>query len=61
MKRDHKKEKHELINGYTTDIELLNASLTKKCNEVKLLRSELNLVKEFRRKRAQMQKEIADV
>lgn len=61
FKRDFRKEKQDLINQYTTTIEELEVSLSNKTNEVKLMQSELKLVKEFRRKRAQMQKEIEEV
>lgn len=61
LKKDYQKEKQQLINEYTGEIEKLQASLAEKSNEVKLMQSELKLVKEFRRKRAQMQKEIDDV
>lgn len=61
LKKEYKKEKQDLIGDYTTQIETLQLSLSDKANEVKLMQSELKLVKEFRRKRALMQKEIDDV
>ncbi|XP_066916433.1 basal body-orientation factor 1-like [Clytia hemisphaerica] len=61
LKKDYKKEKQGFIDDYTKQIETLQTSLTDKTNEVKLMQSELKLVKEFRRKRALMQKEIDDI
>ena len=61
LKKEYKKEKQDLITDYTTQIETLQLTLSDKVNEVKLMQSELKLVKEFRRKRALMQKEIDDV
>lgn len=61
LKKEYTKEKQEMINDYTSQIETLQSALTEKTNEVKLMQSELKLVKEFRRKRAQMQKEIDDI
>ena len=61
LKKEYKKEKQDLITDYTTQIESLQLTLSDKVNEVKLMQSELKLVKEFRRKRALMQKEIDDV
>ena len=61
LKKEYKKEKQGFIEDYTKQIEALQTSLTDKTNEVKLMQSELKLVKEFRRKRALMQKEIDDV
>ena len=58
LKKEYKKEKQDLITDYTTQIETLQLTLSDKVNEVKLMQSELKLVKEFRRKRALMQKEI---
>lgn len=61
LKREFRKEKQGLINEYTSQIQDLQQALTEKSNEVKLMQSELKLVKEFRRKRAQMQKELDDI
>ena len=61
LKKEYKKEKQGFIEDYTKQIEVLQTSLTDKTNEVKLMQSELKLVKEFRRKRALMQKDIDDV
>lgn len=61
LKKEYKKEKQDLITDYTTQIETLQLTLSDKVNEVKLMQSELKLVKEFRRKRALMQKEIDDI
>ena len=61
LKKEYKKEKQGFIEDYTKQIEALQTNLTDKTNEVKLMQSELKLVKEFRRKRALMQKEIDDV
>jgi len=56
LKRDFRKEKQQMIDEYTGQIQSLQSNLSEKTNEVKLMQSELKLVKEFRRKRAQMKK-----
>ena len=61
LKKDYKKEKQNLINEYTLNIENLQTSLSEKSNEVRLLQSELNHVKDFRRNRVQMQKELEEI
>lgn len=61
LKRDFRKEKQQMIDEYTAQIQSLQTNLSEKTNEVKLMQSELKLVKEFRRKRAQMQKELDDI
>jgi len=61
LKRDFRKEKQQMIDEYTGQIQSLQSNLSEKTNEVKLMQSELKLVKEFRRKRAQMQKELDDI
>ncbi|XP_065052525.1 basal body-orientation factor 1-like [Rhopilema esculentum] len=61
LKRDFRKEKQTLIDQYTQKIHTLQEQLAEKTNEVKLMQSELKMVKEFRRKRAQMQKELDEI
>lgn len=61
LKREFRKDKQQLIDEYTGQIQTLQTNLSEKTNEVKLMQSELKLVKEFRRKRAQMQKELDDI
>lgn len=61
LKKDYKKEKQNLINEYTTNIEVLQTSLAERTNEVRLLQAELDQVKDFRRKRVEMQKELDDI
>lgn len=54
-------EKDSLIESYTQQIQELGEALEEKGNEVKLMQSELRLVKEFRKKRAQMQRELDEI
>lgn len=61
LKKEFRKDKQNLIKEYTTEIESLQTTLAERTNEVKLMQSELKLVKEFRRKRAQMQKELDEI
>eukprot|EP00112_Aurelia_sp_Birch-Aquarium-sp1_P001158 Seg112.7 transcript_id=Seg112.7/GoldUCD/mRNA.D3Y31 product="Basal body-orientation factor 1" protein_id=Seg112.7/GoldUCD/D3Y31 len=61
LKRETRKEKQSMIDHYTGKINELQEGLTEKTNEVHLIQSELKLVKEFRRKRAQMQKELDEI
>lgn len=61
LKREARKEKQALTDEYSQQIAQLQEALMEKTNEVKLMQSELKLVKEFRRKRAQMQKELDEI
>ena len=49
------------IGDFTARLTTLQDALTEKTSEVKMMQSELKLVKEFRRKRGQMQKELDEV
>ncbi|XP_033097175.1 basal body-orientation factor 1-like [Anneissia japonica] len=60
-KRETRKEKEIIIADFTEKIQQLEDALQEKSNEVKLMQSELKLVKEFRRKRGQMQKELEEI
>ncbi|XP_031564389.1 basal body-orientation factor 1-like [Actinia tenebrosa] len=61
LKREARKERQALVDEYSQQIHQLQEALAEKTNEVKLMQSELKLVKEFRRKRAQMQKELDEI
>ncbi|KXJ08501.1 basal body-orientation factor 1 [Exaiptasia diaphana] len=61
LKREARKERQNLVDSYAAEIHQLQEALAEKSNEVKLMQSELKLVKEFRRKRAQMQKELDEI
>lgn len=61
VKREARKERQVLVDEYSQQIHQLTESLAEKTNEVKLMQSELKLVKEFRRKRAQMQRELDEI
>ncbi|XP_070571083.1 basal body-orientation factor 1-like isoform X2 [Ptychodera flava] len=60
-KREARKEKQQIIDEFSQRINQLEDSLNDKSNEVKMMQSELKLVKEFRRKRGQMQKELDEI
>ncbi|XP_071833774.1 basal body-orientation factor 1-like [Apostichopus japonicus] len=60
-RRDARKEKQEIIADFTQRMNQLELDLKERTDEVKLMQSELKLVKEFRRKRGQMQKELEDI
>ncbi|XP_078590461.1 basal body-orientation factor 1-like isoform X2 [Branchiostoma floridae x Branchiostoma japonicum] len=61
MKREGRKDKEKLIEEFSAQINGLEERLGEKDSEVKLMQSELKLVKEFRRKRAQMQKDLDEI
>ena len=61
IKRSHRKEKDALVEDFSKQVNELEEKLGEKMREVDLMHSELKLVKEFRRKRGQMQKELEDV
>lgn len=58
LKKEYRKEKQNLINDYTATIEKLQTLISEKGNEINMLQSELNHVKDFRRNRIHMQKEL---
>ncbi|XP_074649646.1 basal body-orientation factor 1-like isoform X1 [Tubulanus polymorphus] len=61
LRRQTKKEKQDIINELSTQINDLETQLKQKNDEVSLMQSELKLVKEFRRKRAAMQKDLDEI
>ncbi|XP_005096741.1 basal body-orientation factor 1 isoform X2 [Aplysia californica] len=61
LKKDHRKEKDGIVEDFSKQINDLEEKLGEKMREVDLMHSELKLVKEFRRKRGQMQKELEDI
>lgn len=60
-RRESRKEKQQIIGDFTARLTTLQDALTEKTSEVKMMQSELKLVKEFRRKRGQMQKELDEI
>ncbi|XP_041469637.1 basal body-orientation factor 1-like [Lytechinus pictus] len=60
-RRESRKEKQQIIEDFTERFHQLEQALTDKTEEVKMMQSELKLVKEFRRKRGQMQKELDEI
>ncbi|XP_072030872.1 LOW QUALITY PROTEIN: basal body-orientation factor 1-like [Amphiura filiformis] len=60
-RRESRKEKQQIIEDFTSRLNTLQESLKEKTGEVKMMQSELKLVKEFRRKRGQMQKELDEI
>ena len=61
VKKEHRKEKEKIIEDFSNQINKLDDDLKEKTREVDLMQSELKMVKEFRRKRGQMQKELDEV
>ena len=61
LKKEHRKEKENIVEDFSTQINELEEKVSEKTREVELMQSELKVVKEFRRKRGQMQKELDDV
>ena len=54
-------EKEAIIEDFTKQINDLEEKLGEKMREVEVMQSELKMVKEFRRKRGLMQKELEEV
>ena len=52
---------HIQIDDFQQQLSEVEQKLSQKTHEVEIMQSELKLVKEFRRKRAQMQKELEEV
>lgn len=61
LKREHRKEKERIIDDLQGQINELEQKLASKTHEVEVMQAELKVVKEFRRKRGQMQKELEDI
>lgn len=59
--KEHRQEQEKLVEDFSKQVNLLEEKLGEKTREVELLQSELKLVKEFRRKRGLMQKELDEV
>ncbi|KAK6165338.1 hypothetical protein SNE40_022284 [Patella caerulea] len=61
LKKQHRQEKEILVDDFTKQISELEDRLGEKMREIDLIQGELKTVKEFRRKRAQMQKDLDDI
>lgn len=61
LKKENRREKENIVEDFSKQINELEEHLTDKTKEVELMQSELKMVKEFRRKRGQMQKELDDI
>jgi len=49
------------VTDFQTKVEELEQALAQKMREVEMIQAELKLVKDFRRKRVQMQRELDEV
>lgn len=61
VRADTKRDKAEFVESCNQKILQLEEELEKKTQELEVMKGELKLVKEFRRKRAAMQKELDDI
>ena len=61
MRKEQREEKEGIVEDFSKQINDLEEKLGEKLREVDLMQSELKLVKEFRRKRGLMQKELDEV
>ena len=61
QRKEHRKEKEAIVEDFSKQINELEERLTDKTKEVEVMQSELKMVKEFRRKRGQMQKDLDEV
>lgn len=61
LKKEHRKEKENIIEDFSTQINDLEEKLSEKTRDVEMMQSELKMVKEFRRKRGQMVKELDEI
>ena len=61
LKKDHRKDKENIIEDFSKQVNELEEKNGEKSREVDLMQTELKQVKEFRRKRAQMQKDLDEV
>ncbi|XP_067943520.1 basal body-orientation factor 1-like [Watersipora subatra] len=60
-RRQHRLEKQSLIDDFNTQINSLERKLTSKQEDIGLIQNELMHVKEFRKKRALMQRELDEI
>nr|XP_002122599.1 basal body-orientation factor 1-like [Ciona intestinalis] len=61
LKKQSRKDKETIMAEFSSQISDLESRLEQRTGEVKLMQSELKLVKEFRRKRAAMQAELDEI
>ncbi|XP_064602110.1 basal body-orientation factor 1-like [Liolophura sinensis] len=61
QKKEHRREQEDIIEDFSRQINELEEKLVLKTKEVDVLQNELKMVKEFRRKRAQMQRELDEI
>ncbi|XP_058844007.1 basal body-orientation factor 1-like isoform X1 [Acipenser ruthenus] len=61
LKRQAREEKEELVSDYTQQLNELDEKFKKKSNELRMVQSEMKTIKEFRKKKAQMEKELEDI
>ncbi|XP_043929564.1 basal body-orientation factor 1 [Protopterus annectens] len=54
-------EKELMIQDYTRQLSEMDEKLNKKANEIQIIQGELKMLKDFRRKRAQLLKELDDI
>ena len=61
QKKENRKEKELIVEDFSKQINELEEKLSEKTKDVEMMQSELKMVKEFRRKRGQMQKDLDEV
>lgn len=61
QKKEHRKDKENIVEDFSKQINELEERLSERSREVDLLQTELKQVKEFRRKRGQMQKDLDEI
>ena len=61
VRADTKRDKADFVESCNQKMLKLEEDLEKKSQELEVMKGELKLVKEFRRKRAAMQKELDDI
>ncbi|XP_076803349.1 basal body-orientation factor 1-like [Clavelina lepadiformis] len=61
LKKQARQDKENIISEFNNQVSDLESRLEQRTSEVNLMQSELKLVKEFRRKRAQMQAELDEI
>ncbi|XP_045186628.2 basal body-orientation factor 1-like [Mercenaria mercenaria] len=61
QKKENRKEKELIVEDFSKQINELEEKLSDKTKDVEMMQSELKMVKEFRRKRGQMQKDLDEI
>lgn len=61
LKKDHRKEKENIVEGFSKQINELEEKLEERTQEVHVMRSELKMVTDFQKQKTSMMRELENV